>query len=176
MLDHMKVSLRAWLLCVLLLFTGGRAAGQYVNLPLGHWAYGFLERMQAKGALREANLMNKPLSRSDVAAMVARIGEGELSEADLERLEWLREELALELDRYPLAGTEWAPACRYFGLSRCPLCVQSRGGIQDQHSWRYRTSGHGEVDYDYHRGSLQLWLSLRTIRLFSIFYEQLRAR
>ena len=43
--------------------------------------------------------MNKPLSRSDVAAMVARIREDELSTVDLERLEWLREELASELER-----------------------------------------------------------------------------
>lgn len=96
----MKGSLRAWLLCVLLLVTGGQAAGQYVNLPLGHWAYGFLERMQVKGVLREANLINRPLSRSDAAAMVAEIDEGELSAVDLERLEWLREELASELERF----------------------------------------------------------------------------
>ncbi|MCH8299231.1 MAG: hypothetical protein IIC39_01650 [Candidatus Marinimicrobia bacterium] len=88
------------LLCVLLLVTIGKADGQYVNLPLGHWSYRFLDRMQAKGVLREANLMNKPLSRSDVAVMVAGISEGELSEVDLERLKWLREELAHELERF----------------------------------------------------------------------------
>ena len=98
--DLMKGSLRAWLLCVLLLVAGGQATGQYVNLPLGHWAYGFLERMQTKGVLRDANLMNRPLSRSDVAAMVARISEDELSAVDLERLEWLRAEFALELERH----------------------------------------------------------------------------
>lgn len=96
----MKGALRMTLLCVLLLVTIGKADGQYVNLPLGHWSYRFLDRMQAKGVLREANLMNKPLSRSDVAVMVAGISEGELSEVDLERLKWLREELAHELERF----------------------------------------------------------------------------
>lgn len=94
----MKGTSRVWLLSIFLLVTSGQAAGQYANLPIGHRAYEFLERMQTKGVLEEANLMNRPLSRSDVAAMVARIREDELSTVDLERLEWLREEFALELD------------------------------------------------------------------------------
>ncbi len=98
MSENMNIALRALLLSVLLLLSGGFAQGQYVNLPLGHWAYGFLERMQAKGVLHEANLMNKPFSRSDVAAMVTQISEDELSPVDLERLGWLREELAIELE------------------------------------------------------------------------------
>lgn len=98
MSGRIKRTLRALLLSVLLLAGGELAQGQSVNLPLGHWAYGFLERMQAKGVLREANLMNKPFSRSDVAVLVAQISEDELSKVDLERLEWLREELALELE------------------------------------------------------------------------------
>ena len=53
--------------------------GQSVNLPLGHWAYGFFEQMRAEGVLRETNLMNKPFSRSDVADLVAQISEDELS-------------------------------------------------------------------------------------------------
>ena len=96
----MKGALRMSLLCVLLLVAGERADGQYVNLPIGHWAYRYLDRMQAKGVLRDSNLMNKPFSRSDVAAMVAGIAEGKLSEVDLERLKWLREELAHELKSF----------------------------------------------------------------------------
>ena len=96
--DRTKIILRVLLVSVLLLAAGKPAQGQFVNLPLGHWAYGFLERMQAKGVLREANLMNKPFSRSDVAVLVAQISEDDLSTVDLERLEWLREELALELE------------------------------------------------------------------------------
>ena len=102
----MKRTLQMLLLSVLFLAGGEPAHGQSVNLPLGHWAYGFLERMQAKGVLREANLMNKPFSRSDVAAMVAQVSEDELSTVDLERLEWLREELALELESLSPAPTK----------------------------------------------------------------------
>ena len=139
MSNQMKWSFRAWLLCILLIVTSGRAAGQYVNLPVEHRAYEFLDRMQTKGALREANLMNRPLSRSDVAAMVARIREDGLSAVDLERLKWLRKELALELERPLLAqnGRKHAFTLEYPDAHF--VFNPARGGNQNTHIWRLRT-------------------------------------
>jgi hypothetical protein len=70
---------------------------------LDHWGYGFVERFEARGVLQGVGDGIKPLSRREMARLVAAVSGAraqglELSQVDLEELERLRAELADELD------------------------------------------------------------------------------
>jgi hypothetical protein len=49
------------------------AWSQSVNLPLGHWAYAFLERMETKGVIKQLRDGSRPFSRDKVAEFVKEI-------------------------------------------------------------------------------------------------------
>ena len=76
---------------------------QSVNLPLDHWAYGFIERMEARGILSDIKNGTKPFSRKRMAALVTQIEEtfkenpGALSRIEAQYLERLKGELWDEL-------------------------------------------------------------------------------
>ena len=74
-----------------------------ISVPLDHWSYHFIERLQAKGALRDFLSNIKPYSRDEMADMIVHIaslvenGEIELSKVEKDQLEILERELASEL-------------------------------------------------------------------------------
>lgn len=49
------------------------AFSQSANLPVGHWAYDFLDRLETKGMVRDVALRTRPLSRARLAKIIARI-------------------------------------------------------------------------------------------------------
>lgn len=49
------------------------AFSQSVNLPLDHWAYEFLEKMQVKGLINDFTALEKPLTREKIAEIIKTI-------------------------------------------------------------------------------------------------------
>lgn len=78
-------------------------SGQTANLPLGHWAYGFIERMEARGLVSGFHAGTRPYSRDRAAAIALDIHRaaaarpGVLSATEEAYLERLKGELADEL-------------------------------------------------------------------------------
>ena len=74
-----------------------------VNVPLEHWSYHFIERLQAKGILRDYLSNIKPYSRDEMADMIVHIssllenGKTDLSKAEKDQLELIKSYLAPEL-------------------------------------------------------------------------------
>lgn len=56
---------------MILLCTVLPVAAQSVNLPLDHWGYLLLERLETKGLVRDVGLRALPLSRQQVAELIA---------------------------------------------------------------------------------------------------------
>jgi hypothetical protein len=57
----------------LLFFVSREALPQSANLPIGHWAYDFLDRLETKGLVRDIALRTRPISRARLAKIIARI-------------------------------------------------------------------------------------------------------
>lgn len=74
-----------------------------VNVPLDHWSYWFIDRLQAKGLLGEYLSNSKPYSRGEVAEMIMHTsllledGRIKLTNIDVELLEELKKEFSDEL-------------------------------------------------------------------------------
>lgn len=81
----------------------GFAFASPLNMPLDHWSYHFIERLQAKGVLGNFLSSSKPYSRDEVADMVSHIstlmedGAARLSKVEKDQLEILKRELASEM-------------------------------------------------------------------------------
>lgn len=80
---------------LLLLF--GSCFGQATDLPLNHWAYPFLERLQIQGFISSAELQCRPVSREILAQIVGAIDQNQLSQTDALLLEQLKGDLAEEI-------------------------------------------------------------------------------
>ncbi len=78
-------------------------SGQTANLPLGHWAYGFIERMEARGLVSGFHAGTRPYSRDRATAIAIEIDRaaaadpGLLSPTEEAYLERMKGELADEL-------------------------------------------------------------------------------
>ena len=75
-----------------------------VNVPLHHWGYGYIERFEARGVLRNLGDGIKPLSRLAMArallAIVAAAEKGfDLSQTEKGELLLLKEEFSSELSQ-----------------------------------------------------------------------------
>ncbi|MGQ9560859.1 MAG: capsule assembly Wzi family protein [Candidatus Oleimicrobiaceae bacterium] len=74
------------------------ADAQSVNLPLDHWAYRLLERLESKGLIRAAGLRALPLSREQLGQLIAaadkalREDPGAFSKSERDLLEQLKGE------------------------------------------------------------------------------------
>ena len=85
-----------------------------ISVPLDHWSYHFIERLQAKGVLRDFLSNIKPYSRGEIVDMIAHIdglmenGEVNLSNVEKDQLELMKGEFAQELiKREIVAETEY---------------------------------------------------------------------
>ncbi len=81
---------------------------QSVNVPLNHWAYDFLERLETRGAFRSLLLRARPISRNDLANILViiekttqqkKIG---LSKSESDLLEQLKGEFYEELNEFSI--------------------------------------------------------------------------
>ena len=76
---------------------------QSANVPLQHWVYDFLDRLQTKGIIRDVISFSKPYSRHEVALMLAetvqktKSGQEELSSTEASLFEQLKGEFHEEL-------------------------------------------------------------------------------
>ena len=91
---------------LLLVWVGGATADYTVNVPLGHWAYGFIERFEARGVLHGVGDGIKPLSRREMGRLLEQIARQDsaglaLSAVERRDLEMLRGEMADQEARRP---------------------------------------------------------------------------
>ncbi len=83
-----------------------------VNVPLDHWSYHFIERLQAKGMLGEYLSSSKPFQRGEMAEMIAqtsRLLENEkicLTDVEVELLGEMKKEFAQELAGLGIPGIQ----------------------------------------------------------------------
>jgi hypothetical protein len=101
--------------CILLAWTV--ISAQSVNVPLDHWAYGFIERMEAKGLVSDIKNGPKPFSRKRMAVLAGQIdaslkeNPGILSRVETQYFERLKGELWDELQDsgIPVRSSEREP-------------------------------------------------------------------
>ncbi|MEW6750557.1 MAG: capsule assembly Wzi family protein [Candidatus Latescibacterota bacterium] len=96
-----------------------RAQGP-VKVPLDHWCYGFLERMEALGAVHRLGDGIRPFSRTEIAQALSQVrgqalGEGLLTRIDRERLRQLESEFAAELAQLRGGAPAGEPAAAWPG-------------------------------------------------------------
>lgn len=68
---------------VFLLLISQTGQSQSVNLPLDHWAYPFLDRLQTKGLYASENFDIFPYSRETIAKIIVQVDEGVHADASL---------------------------------------------------------------------------------------------
>lgn len=91
------------ILIALLTFSPHAFPTSLVNIPLDHWSYQFVERLQAKGALSEHLSNSKPYSRGEMAEMLAHTllllenNRIQLTNVEIALLEEMEREFAREL-------------------------------------------------------------------------------
>jgi len=84
----------------------GDVSGQSVNVPLEHWVYSYLDRMEARGCFRSLNLRARPISRADVAELLHAVEQSSsenrvrLSRAETDLLEQLKGEFCDDMVRH----------------------------------------------------------------------------
>ena len=106
----MKIYFSLLLLLLPILLVNPRALGSPISMPLDHWSYHFVERFQAKGALRGALSNIRPYSRDEMADMIIHIsalaenGEISLSKIEKGQLRILERELAQEMTERERTG------------------------------------------------------------------------
>jgi hypothetical protein len=129
--------------------------GQSANLPLGHWAYGFIERMEARGLVSNFQAGTKPFNRMRAAAIVMEIDDaaaadpGLLSPTESALLGRLKGELFDELEgsRVTVKGSEREPHLASWAghNSRLHLDALAGGG-----AW-LRSDGAAEAEHRVYR-------------------------
>jgi len=88
---------------------GGNSRGQSVYVPLNHWAYDFIERLEAKHVLQGVLNGTKPLSRREMAKYLGealRKAEAgyQFTQVEQEQLEFLKVEFREELAEFIAPG------------------------------------------------------------------------
>jgi len=84
------------------IFCTARIFSQSVNVPLEHWVYNFLDRMQTKALIQQFVPTSRPFSRNDIAQMLKELdsklssGEQTLNSAEIAQLEQLKGEFHRE--------------------------------------------------------------------------------
>jgi len=97
--------LSRWVGLLLLLLLAGETRGNFsTNVPLGHWAYGFVERCEARGRGRGLGDGIKPFTRLEMARVLLAIATtakkgAELTRVDREQLCLLQEEFRTEYEQ-----------------------------------------------------------------------------
>ena len=91
------------LIIIFAVLLSGSLLSQSVNLPLNHWAYNFLERLETKNAFNSLALRTRPISRNDAAKILVEISDNikekklKLSRTERDKFEQLKGEFHEEL-------------------------------------------------------------------------------
>jgi len=94
---------RAFIILLFSAIINGTALSQSVNLPIDHWAYDFLERMEVRGIITRYHNSSLPLTRREISRFVKTIdrrlerGEIDLSRVEMKYFERIKGELCDEL-------------------------------------------------------------------------------
>ena len=66
---------RKFIICIYMMLLCQIVLSQSVNVPLEHWVYDFIDRLQTRGFIRRLNYHSRPYSRMDVASILAEVQE-----------------------------------------------------------------------------------------------------
>lgn len=97
---------------ILLIISSPAFSTSHLNVPLEHWSYKFIERLQAKGILDEVLSESKPYSRGKVSEITAHTlsfienGKIHLTDTDIDLLEEMKKEFAQELAEQGQTGIQ----------------------------------------------------------------------
>ena len=97
-------------LAILFMISPSAWSTSQINVPLDHWSYQFIERLQAKGVLGKYLSNSQPYSRGEMAEMIARTshlrenGSIHLTDVEIELLEEMKREFAQELPELGYRG------------------------------------------------------------------------
>ena len=91
--------MRRFSVIIFLLLIANSVCARDVNVPLDHWVYSFLERMEARGLIRDAAMRCYPLTRRTVARLLVAVatGSNRLTPVELARLSQFKGEFHNEL-------------------------------------------------------------------------------
>ena len=92
----------------LLILISNISFSQSVNVPLNHWAYNFLERLETRGVFSSLLLRARPISRKDLADILLQIEKATkqnnigFTKSELDLFEQLKGEFFEELDEFSI--------------------------------------------------------------------------
>jgi len=125
-----------------------------IGVPLNHWSYHFIERLQAKGVLRDFLSNTKPYSRDEMAEMIVRISNLlennriSLSKVEEDQLDLMKMEFSPELAKLGMVGiTEYKHLLNWANDKK--RLVMDIGYTQDAILKR------GSEDYETYKSTLQ---------------------
>lgn len=155
------------LLTGILLLLPVTSRGQSANVPIGHWAYDFLDRLETKGLVRDLALRARPISRNRMAQIIASIEDearkhpGVLSGSDRRLLEQLKGEFADEMTELGVDYRQRLAEPHLVSLREDSSSVYLdalfeqrvilRGGLGDSTERRLETTGGGIIRGRLHR-------------------------
>src|SRR5262245_8563407 len=130
-----EVRVRRWGAALLVLVFGAARAGAIAGLdvPLDHWAYEFLERIEVRAGLQAGSLEVRPRTRGETAKLVAeaatraRDGAWRPTPIEARQLDMLRHEFADELAVYGDTLAVLDRAYHLWGGDRWRLQAFARG-------------------------------------------------
>ena len=171
----MRIYLLTLLILAILLTTPFLAfPASLVNVPLDHWSYHFIERLQAKGMLGEHLSNSKPFQRGEMAEMIAQTsrlledGMIYLTDVEAELLGEMKKEFAQELAELGMPGIQkykhlldWTDGER--------MLVADMGFAQDSSFNTDKLDGGGT-----HRSTVRVWFYGDLLRNIS-FYNYSKA-
>ncbi len=100
----MIIRFQTALIICFIVFSNSIGIAQSVNVPLQHWSYQFLDRLEAKGFFRAMSGRVLPISRMELARILAQIeekaktGSQQLTNTERDRLDQLKGEFHEELE------------------------------------------------------------------------------
>ena len=101
----MLVRIQLTLLISIIFLLNSTGITQSVNLPLEHWSYQFLDRLETKGLFKEMSERSLPMSRMDIARILSQVeatdkkGVIKLTNSERDRFEQLKGEFHEELEK-----------------------------------------------------------------------------
>ena len=111
--SHKLISMKIFVSSVIVILVVGvlvpRAAASSISVPLEYWGYHFIERLQARGALRSYLSSIRPYTRDEMADMIVHVSvllkEGKISLSKVEK------------DEFALMKSEFAPELKKRGMT-----------------------------------------------------------
>jgi hypothetical protein len=150
----MKFYLFTVVFCISIFVFINHISASPISVPMDHWSYQFIERLQAKGILKDYLSNSKPYTRDEVAEMIFHTsklleeGSIKLSKTQKAQLDELKREFAQELNELGMSGIDEYKHLLNWSDGNEKLTVDA-GYIQDA------TVKIGDEDYQIYNSTLE---------------------